>query len=231
MDGNLSRKRHSRLDADGHKPDKIQPGIYGRCSPRRLDDNKANFPDVDPISILFKQTAVANAQNDPRLAGLGLRFNMNSVNNDQGLVPVVDDWTSFGMELVDPNVQPPEIDGVEHPTFPHFHGIGTPNPFNYVSGGGAGGGGPRNSIAFLNYGNDGTVGPTGPTQTFESDNIGVHDYEINGLQRQFTLVLQPNMTFTPAPVLGSGASSFAVSGGVLALFLFTRRANRRSHRA
>ena len=167
----------------------------------------ANFPDTSPISILFQQTPVGSANNpnpDPRASGLGLRFTLDSVDNNQGLIPVVDDWTSFAMKLVDPNVQPTfdnkslDNQGL-HPSFPHFHGNGTPNPFNYVSGGDAGNVG----MGFVNFGNDGTVGPTGPTITFDTGNIGVHDFEVSGLRRQFTLVLQPNATFTQPPILTS----------------------------
>jgi len=48
-------------------------------------------------------------------------------------------WGSFAMKLVDPNVQP-TFDNTSldnqglHPSFPHFHGKGTPTPFNFVSG-------------------------------------------------------------------------------------------------
>ena len=103
----------------------------------------ANFPDTNPINILFQQVAAGTANNpnpDPRASGLGLRFGLDSVDNNQSLT---DGWGSFAMKLVDPNVQP-KFDNKSldnqglHPSFPHFHGKGTPTPFNYVSGSDAG---------------------------------------------------------------------------------------------
>jgi hypothetical protein len=165
----------------------------------------ANFPDTNPINILFNQTAPGTANNpnpNPRASGLGLRFTLNSVNNNGGLIPVVDDWTSFAMKLIDPDIQPifdnGSLDNAGlHPSFPHFHSPGTPNPFNFINGGEPSG---PPSFGFLNYGGGGTVGPGGGTNAFTVNGIGAHDFEVNGLARQFTLVLQPNATFTQPEV-------------------------------
>jgi len=157
----------------------------------------ANFPDTNAINVRFQQVPAGTANNpnpDPRASGLGLRFMLDSVDNNQSLV---DGWGIFAMKLVDPNIQPVFDNkslGDLHPSFPHFHGKGTPIPFNYVSGSDAG----NMGMGFVNFGNDGTVGPTG---TFDTGNIGVHDFEVSGLARQFTLVLQPNTTFSQPPIL------------------------------
>ena len=72
-------------------------------------------------------------------------------------------------------------------------------------------------MGFVNFGNDGTVGPTG---VFDTGLIGVHDFEVSGLARQFTLVLQPNTTFTQPPILTPEPSTLSlllVLAGVVAL--------------
>jgi hypothetical protein len=178
----------------------------------------ANFPDTNPISIGFQQVPAGTKNNPnptPRAPGLGLRFQLDSVNSNQD--PTTG-WGSFAMKLVDPKVQP-TFDNTSldnqglHPSFPHFHGKGTPTPFNFVSGSDDG----NKGMGFVNFGNDGTVGPTG---VFDTGLIGVHDFEVSGLARQFTLVLQPNTTFTQPPILTPEPSTLSlllVLAGVVAL--------------
>ena len=184
----------------------------------------ANFPDTNAINILFQQTAPGTANNpipNPRANGLGLRFTLNSVNNNGGLIPVVDDWTSFAMQVIDPDVQPVfennSLDNAGlHPSFPHFHSPGTPVPFVFISGGEPSG---PPSFGFLNYGNDGIVGPNGGTTTFTVNGIGFHDFEVNGLARRFTLVLQPNATFTQplVRVVPEPSTFLLLAAGVIGL--------------
>jgi hypothetical protein len=181
----------------------------------------ANFPDTNPINILFQQRPAGTANNptpNPRAGGLGLRFNLNSVNNNQGMIPVADDWTSFAMRLIDPDVQPifnnNSLDNAGlHPSFPHFHSPGTPVPFNFINGGEVM---QSPSKGFLNYGNDGTVVPG---NAFTVNTIGVHDFEVNALARRFTLQLQPNATFTqPAVRVVPEPSTFLLfAAGVIGL--------------
>ena len=187
----------------------------------------ANFPDTNPINILFQQVPAGTANNpipNPRAEGLGLRFILNSVNNNQGLIPVADDWTSFAMRLIDPDVQPIfENDSLDnaglHPSFPHFHSPGTPVPFNFINGGDVM---QSPSKGFLNYGADGTVVPG---NAFTVNTIGVHDFEVNALARRFTLQLQPNATFTQPEVrLVPEPSTFLLlASGVIALAAWGRR--------
>lgn len=189
-----------------------------------------DFSDNNPVTITFKQTAVGSANNpvnNPRNNGLGLRFNVESINiNHTGLVPVVDDWTSFGMKLVDPVGQPDFMnDSLDnaglHPSYPHFHGTGgATSGLSYINGGD-----PPNNMGkgFMNYGN-GNVGPNG---TFSTTGLPIHDFEVSGQQRMFHLVLQPNAQFTQPAILAPEPSTLAMltpAGLLFAAAWWRRRA-------
>jgi PEP-CTERM motif len=146
------------------------------------------FTSLSPVSIVFTENNAAAADN----FGFRLTAMSEAVTNNTGAT-----WTGFTETLIDPTV---DNSGAFHPQFAHFHqdtGF-SGAPFTLTSGGA--------SQRTLQFGN-GTVNNGG---TWNPAGIGIHDFQLNGQTRTFTLVLAPNV---PEP----GTFVLALGGVVLAL--------------